>query len=237
MEPPPPRPSAASLFAPVRSLTSLDATLERLNTAIRLRLLEPGERLPAQRELCRLLRVSRSTLREALASLAESGHLTARRGRGGGTFVSENLPAVSVPALDGADWRETWDRRLGVELAVAVRAVTHASPAAVDRLEWLRRDMQGITPDRAAFLLADARWHLALAQACSSGPLLSAMTEVQGRISNLIPDAACSPALLDRTLGQHQRLAAALRRRDADSAEELMVEHLRETERLLEARR
>ena len=45
--------SARRVFAPVRSQTAFEETLERLGTAIKLGLLEPGARLPAERELCR----------------------------------------------------------------------------------------------------------------------------------------------------------------------------------------
>ena len=41
-----------------------------------------------------MLEVSRDTLREAIASLAEAGWVVARRGRYGGTFVSDELPAA-----------------------------------------------------------------------------------------------------------------------------------------------
>src|SRR6185436_16579924 len=78
------------VFAPVRSQTAFEETMERLGTAIKLGLLEPGERLPAERELCRQLGISRSTLRQALTALVQSGHLRATRGRSGGTFVAES---------------------------------------------------------------------------------------------------------------------------------------------------
>ena len=86
---------AAAVFAPVRSQTAYEETLERLGTAIKLGLLEPGARLPAERELCRQLGISRSTLRQALTTLVQSGHLISLRGRSGGTFVSEEPPMAS----------------------------------------------------------------------------------------------------------------------------------------------
>ena len=46
------RPAPDPVFAPVRSQTAFEETLERLGTAIRLGLLEPGARLPAERDLC-----------------------------------------------------------------------------------------------------------------------------------------------------------------------------------------
>ncbi len=69
-----------TVFAPVHSQTAFEETVERLGTAIRLGLLPPGTRLPAERDLCEKLGIARSTLRQALVALAQSGHLRATRG-------------------------------------------------------------------------------------------------------------------------------------------------------------
>jgi DNA-binding FadR family transcriptional regulator len=45
-----PAASSAAVFAPVQSQTAFEETLERLGTAIKLGLLQAGERLPAERE-------------------------------------------------------------------------------------------------------------------------------------------------------------------------------------------
>jgi len=73
--------SEDAVFAPVRSQTAFEETVERLGTAIKLGLLAPGTRLPAERELCRKLGIARSTLRQALLALGQTGHLQATRGR------------------------------------------------------------------------------------------------------------------------------------------------------------
>ena len=65
------------MFAPVRSQTAFEETVERLGTAIKLGLLAPGTRLPAERELCRKLGIARSTLRQALLALGQTGQLQA----------------------------------------------------------------------------------------------------------------------------------------------------------------
>ena len=99
--------SQRTVFAPVESQTAFEETLERLGTAIKLGLLQPGERLPAERELCRQLGISRSTLRQALTALVQSGHLTAARGRSGGTFVAASPPPADPPSAELlAGWRD-----------------------------------------------------------------------------------------------------------------------------------
>src|SRR6478752_2663210 len=81
-----------TVFKPVRPPTTFEETVERLGTAIRLGLLPAGSKLPAERSLAAELRISRSTLRQALTTLVQSGHLVSQRGRTGGTFVSERPP-------------------------------------------------------------------------------------------------------------------------------------------------
>ncbi len=55
--------SLEAVFAPVHSQTAFEETVDRLGTAIKLGLLPPGTRLPAERELCARLGIARSTLR------------------------------------------------------------------------------------------------------------------------------------------------------------------------------
>ena len=96
-------PSFETVFAPVRSQTAFEETVDRLGTAIKLGLLEPGIRLPAERELCAMLGIARSTLRQALTALAQSGHLHAVRGRGGNKPPPSSVkPASKPPAASAA---------------------------------------------------------------------------------------------------------------------------------------
>src|SRR3954451_12208250 len=95
-----------SVFGPVHPPTTFEETVERLGAAIRLGLLSPGSRLPPERELAELLGIARSTLRQALTTLGQSGHLVAHRGRGGGTFVAEAPPMAMSGGGRCGDWRE-----------------------------------------------------------------------------------------------------------------------------------
>src|SRR3984893_17651603 len=106
-----------TVFAPVRSQTAFEETVDRLGTAIKLGLLPPGTRLPAERELCARLGIARSTLRQALVALAQSGHLHATRGRGGGTFVADPQPPAAPPSPELlAAWRDVCDQRMALEV-------------------------------------------------------------------------------------------------------------------------
>lgn len=226
--------SLETVFAPVRSQTAFEETVERLGTAIKLGLLPPGTRLPAERELCARLGIARSTLRQALVALGQSGHLRATRGRGGGTFVADPQPPADPPSPELlAAWRDVCDERMAVEVGVAVLAAERAAPEVLDALDELVVALDGMLDDFPSYRQADIRFHVGLAEATQSPRLVTAMTEVQGAMSDLISLIAHPPEVLDSSNASHRRILAALRRRDEAAAAREMSEHLRVTEHVL----
>src|SRR3954454_10487593 len=115
--------AVAAVFEPVRTATTFEETVDRLGTAIRLGILAPGSRLPSERDLAEQLAISRSTLRQAITALVESGHLTSVRGRTGGTFVVPEPPLAegSAGPLPEA-WHEVLDVRIAGEVGNATVA-------------------------------------------------------------------------------------------------------------------
>ncbi|MGZ4272192.1 MAG: FadR/GntR family transcriptional regulator [Solirubrobacteraceae bacterium] len=229
-----PSSSLEALFAPVHSQTAFEETVERLGTAIKLGLLTPGTRLPAERELCARLGIARSTLRQALVALGQSGHLHATRGRGGGTFVADPLPPAQPPSRQVlAGWRDICDQRMAVEVGIAVLAAERGQPAMVDALEELVVTIDDLLDDFAAYRPLDVRFHVGLAELTGSAQLVKQMTETQGAMSALISHIAHPPEVLDSANDQHRRLVAAVRRHDESAAARVMTEHLRGTEHVL----
>ena len=230
----PPALAPDPVFSPVRSQTAFEETLERLGTAIKLGLLEPGQRLPAERELCAQLGISRSTLRQALTALVQSGHLRAVRGRRGGTFVAERPPPAERPSRELIEgWRDICDVRLATELGVAVLAVERTDPAALAPLDELVAAMAERLDDFPAYRHADVRFHIGLAETTGSSRLVTAMTATQGAMTDLIAHIAHPPEVLAWSNAQHAKLLEAVRDRDAALATKITTEHLRGTEHVL----
>lgn len=223
-----------TVFEPVRSSTAFEETVERLGTAIKLGLLPAGSRLPAERELCARLGIARSTLRQSLTALAQSGHVFAVRGRRGGTFVADPQPPASDPSPEMLEqWSEICDQRFAVEVGVAVLAAERARAGDVADLEALAGTLETSVDDFPRYRQADVGFHVGLAAATGSRRLLSAATEVEGQMTDLI---ACIPhpaEVLRSSNEQHRRLLAAVRERDSDRAARAMAAHLRGTEQVL----
>src|ERR687894_1877091 len=133
----PTSPAVAAVFEPVQPPTTFEETVERLGTAIRLGLLPPGTRLPPERELAERFDISRSTLRQALTTLTQTGHLVAHRGRTGGTFVAAEPPLKGPGVALEGQCRDLLDHRIAIETGAALLAAERAGPEAVARLRDL----------------------------------------------------------------------------------------------------
>jgi DNA-binding FadR family transcriptional regulator len=70
-----------AVLGPVRAGNAFEETVERLLTVIKLGVVGPGEKFPAERDLAVLLGISRITLREAIRALQQAGYVESRRGR------------------------------------------------------------------------------------------------------------------------------------------------------------
>jgi GntR family transcriptional regulator, L-lactate dehydrogenase operon regulator len=231
-------PAFDAVFKPVQPPTTFEETVERLGTAIRLGLLPPDTRLPSERELADMLHISRSTLRQALTTLVQSGHLVALRGRSGGTFVVEKPPlgqeSEALPLREEA--RAVLDYRVVVETGAIVLACERAGDEDLNLLDALTEHMgASVATSFEVYRRADVRFHIGLAEACHSPRLVAAMTEVQGQMSDLIQRVAHPDEVLAHSNAQHKRLVKLLRRGDTGRAVRLMREHCEGTEHILAA--
>ena len=223
----------AGVFQPVRPATTFEETVERLGTAIRLGLLPPGSRLPSERDLADQLRISRSTLRQALTTLVQSGHLVSSRGRTGGTFVAERPPlAEAEPKPLGDSAWAVLDFRVAVETGAAILAAERGEAEQFERLDELVEQMATVT-EFEDYRRADIRLHIGIAEAARSPRLVRAMTEVQGQMSDLIALIPHPEQVLTHSNAQHKRLVTLLRRGQAGAAVGIMREHIEGTEHIL----
>ncbi|MEA2465152.1 MAG: hypothetical protein QOJ98_2899 [Acidobacteriota bacterium] len=224
----------ASLFKPVQPPTAFEQTVERLATAIKLGFLPPGGQLPPERELAKQLEISRTTLRQALTALTQSGLVTTSRGRRGGTFVADPLPLPPRPrrVFDADELRAFLDHRLAIETGVAIRAAERAVEADLEGLIALADEMDDAV-EFENYRKADLRFHIGLAEAAHSPRLVEAMGEVQRELDEVIELVPHPPEVLQRSNDQHRALIVLLRKNDADGASRLIREHVEGTEYFL----
>lgn len=224
-----------AVFRPVRSGNSLEDTVARLMQTIRLGVVAPGGALPSERELALRFTVSRDTVREAIRELADAGYLASRRGRYGGTFVSDPLPApdatlireISREELDDVlGLREVLD--VGSARAAAARALTAAERDAL----WSRcRE----TADASAedYRRLDSRLHLTIGELAGIPSLVPPLADNRTRVNELLDSFPLLGRSIEHSNAQHEAVVVAILAGQPERAAAAMREHLEGSAALL----
>jgi GntR family transcriptional regulator, transcriptional repressor for pyruvate dehydrogenase complex len=232
-------PSARGLLSPVTVRTTGELIAERFVTAIALGQFVPGQRLPTERELAGMLNVSRATVREAIARLAESGYVTVRRGRAGGTFVEAGWGADAAEMIRrtlSPEWGELellLDFRQLVEQQIARTAAVRREEDDIQAIRRALSDYERAGDDRDASHLADLALHTSIATATQNPHLRELSLSIRHDISFGFEAEPYSPEVRRRALHQHPELAQAVIDGDPERAAGLAADHFSLTESML----
>ncbi|MFB2580553.1 FadR/GntR family transcriptional regulator [Herbiconiux sp. P15] len=206
----------------------------RIQLAVDLGMLAPGQRLPTPRESAEALEVSEMSVRRAYRLLADDGLVVSRRGNAGGTFIADRpplaagtavAPAVTAYRSDAEHVHGLIDQRAALEAGLAALASGVRDPDQLDSLRDLVQRMRDAA-DWAEFRVADTAFHAVLAHA--SG--LPAAAALHHRLSHELY-AYFIPYRLDYLRAsneEHADLVDALERRDAGAAAALAFAHVHE---------
>jgi GntR family transcriptional repressor for pyruvate dehydrogenase complex len=196
--------------------------------------LQPGDRIPPERQLAKTLGVSRASLREAMHEL-ESRNLVDRQ-QGRGTTVAsptaDRLSLLDELAKQDAEQRNVAELRDLVEPRIAFLAATRRAATNIQSLdEILRRSTSSSSADES--LRLDMEFHVELAHAAQN-PLLSTLVGVTNdwtletrRLSHSTADARRA------SIEGHRRILDALVDGDPEAARLAMENHLADVRRLV----
>lgn len=208
---------------------------ETLRTRISKGEFTPGDRLPSEAVLSETYGVSRTVIREAIASLRADGLVEPRQGSG--VYVLEARQSDVAP-FQNVDFDrvssvvELLELRTAVESEAAALAAIRRSPSQEEHiLECLQAFMEANRGERSASQ-EDFALHLAIADA-SNNPRFGEFLRLLG--GNVIPRKALRPegselridtSYLSRIAEEHQKIVDAILDGDAERARQAMCVHL-----------
>ena len=218
-------------FHPVQRPKIYEEVAKRLERLI-LKDFHPGDLLPSERELARLFKVSRGSIRDAIRILEIRGLVKPRQGSG--TVVRHAGPSsqesIGTTAGRGPDPGELLNARLTIEPALASRAALQASPKQIRNLQEILSRQEYKSKHGEDAREEDLEFHYAIAKAANS----SVMAKVADVLMNTLRERVKhSSHAGDQEVVGHRRVLAAVARRDASGAEAAMRRHLQEVEPVL----
>ena len=191
---------------------------------------EPGSRLPTERELCELLGVGRSTLREAIRSLSFVGAVQTRQGAG--TYVTtlndqaiEKLIGLAL-MLQRATVREIIESRRALEVEAVRLACERHEPEDREQLEATMRSMADATTDPARASVYDLQYHVQLARASHNRVLVSLIDGMRTLLQIWMAKAVNRPMVVEEIVREHNSVLESVFAGDAERAAFRMHSHL-----------
>lgn len=214
------------------ALTQLKAYLAQLN-------LPENARLPAERELCDILGVSRGELRKALALMEAEGEVWRHVGKG--TFIGARPPeelSIIAEIASRSNPAEVMRARLLIEPLLAGEAALNATGEGIAELHLCLSGARRAESWRH-YENWDNRLHRAVAESAGNVVLLALFdslnairrTVVWGRLR---PDLERPPAD-HHSFADHDAIVAAIEDRDVETATRAMRRHLAGVHRRLMA--
>jgi GntR family transcriptional regulator, transcriptional repressor for pyruvate dehydrogenase complex len=207
----------------------------RLLSLIREKRLRPGDRLPPERDLALMMKVSRPSLREALRALQLMNIIENRQGSG--NYVTSLDPEQMVEhldivfALDDSTYHDLFQARRILETGIAEMAAVHITDEELALMGKSIVAATGAIDDPDAFLEADMELHDLILRA-TKNRILPVFMQSINKISMLSRRRTGEDIeVRRRTVKDHKAIVAALRDRNPAEARRAMMEHLGHVEK------
>jgi GntR family transcriptional regulator, transcriptional repressor for pyruvate dehydrogenase complex len=212
--------------------TTSEEVISQLREMIHRGDLRPGDRLPPERDLAKMLGVSRPTLRAGIRSLAAVGVLQSRQGAGTFVVKSEGPPSLDssplrlMASLHGFTPSEMFEARQSLEMAVAGLAAQRATG---DQQATMSEEIAGMyasLDDPEQFLVHDMRFHQTVAAASGNRILTSLMNMVATILFDVRRKTVKRARDLKESAEMHRQIYRAIRERNPEAASNAMRDHL-----------
>jgi GntR family transcriptional repressor for pyruvate dehydrogenase complex len=232
------RNSLGKIFTEVSPVRGFEDIAVQIKEAILQGHLQVGDRLPNERELGTLFKVSRPTVREAIRSLEATGVVEVRRGVYGGIFITEPKADQVGKALEallrfrGATIGELVEFRSTFEAETAYLAAQRATPLQVESLTKLAKAVKevAILPEEPweKFIELDIAFHEEVASASQNQIRVAIMMAIQGVFheTSLLLEKVDEAAWRKRQASDLISIAQAIKERDPELARKRMAEHV-----------
>jgi len=218
-----------SPYSPLSPKPLWTAAVEQIRELIESGKIPVGERLPAERELCRQLGISRISLRESLRVLQSTGYVETRPGSGTYARLPEPLEETPISEWIAKDIHvlELFDLRRAVEPGIAGLAALRHDDEHIRAMEATLEEMaDDAQTDHARAVAADAEFHRLLGYCIGNSAITTLVDQIQDiagverRLSLAVPGQRL------RAIDDHRRILDAVRRGDEDQAMSAMRAHL-----------
>lgn len=228
------------IFGKIGKPLTLSQEIElNIEDAIRQKKLEPGQKLPSEKELCIMFGVSRTALREALRMLSARGLLDVRKGDGvyvnnfSSTHASKPMSLYLELQFDKDYIMHLVHVRQMIEPHIARLAAINRTDEDLEKFELNLEKFSNRDQDDQEIARLDVEFHTAITRASGNpliplimDPLFSMLPRVKALIVSHLKKVKS-----DNAPNYHQKIFDKIKQQDEKGAFETMKAHLEIAER------
>ena len=219
------------MLSEMKTKNKCDLVVERLLAAIVSKQYVAGSQLPVENDLCKILGVSRITIRESLKKLEMMGVVTIQHGKG--TFVKEvGLNTLMQPIYGLIDFNTfdvdtIYEARLYIEKGSCRLAARNRTEENIERLNLLVNQMKrSIEQENLDILLQQDRdFHIEIAEASKNNIIKATVINLEDISKACYKRLNKIYTFMDEAHTQHKNIFDAIVEQNEDKAEEAIVLH------------
>jgi GntR family transcriptional repressor for pyruvate dehydrogenase complex len=214
---------------------------DQIQDLIVARSLQPGDKLPSERELAEQLGISRTVVREAIRTLSVRGLVKVKPGCG--TYVQALSPAAALASIElllrlrhtPESLDNLYEIRRMVEIEIAGLAAERATKEDCAALEAAIDGMIANIDDPEPFTNHDMTFHSALAAATHNDFFSALLSPISNLWLEVILISYHAPGAAEEGLGHHRNILRWVKERDPEQARGAMRAHIRHSQKQVEA--
>ena len=228
-----------TVFKPVKNIRTFEAISDQIRRQIETGKLQPGDKLPAERELALQFGVSRNAVREALRILESAGVLELQKGASGGAFILEgdgsniSQSISDMMALKRISLQHLTEARVELMKVILKLACAHADDADFALLEQnIEKSRVAIeNKDRDTQMELNAEFYSIIAQATKNPMYTLLVAPISEVVRRFVKDAGIRATI--EVIDTREELLRLMRARDSERAITLLSEYLEATHKAI----
>lgn len=227
------------IFDQIRQGRISDNILAQIKNAIFTGVYKPGDKLPSEKELKEMFKVSRVPLREALRSLEEMGIIKIKSGVLGGAFVADmGIKSVSAPLADmirlgkiGFD--NIWEFRIFVEPSICEMAARRRTNLDIRQIEAIVVSRKEAVKGGRVPIVASLDFHQAVARASKNNLAILIMDAVAEILLEFFKQLQFNLSDHKSIAKAHRKILECIKRKDTQHVGNVMCDHLNDVKKRL----
>ena len=219
------------MVKPIKKISVAEQAIDRIYELIKEKDLKVGDRLPPERELVKILEISRSSLREAIRTLEMIGVINSRQGHGtviGDANISNSIikPLAFSILLNKNTFLELFEARKLIEVECAGLAAERITTSELKKIKEIYNLLVKHQKNREKSIKYEIKLHEEITEIAKSNVLGDILSSIKKLLRESRDTTVPSQGVTLETINCHEKLIQAFEIKDASKARKLMFEHL-----------